>query len=152
MKSLTIKLYNDEDCKYLDNMINACGIIYNTAITIIQDEYKKDGKLMKKNDLQKILKDMRNSEEHSFWQMVGSQAVQDITDRIYRSYNRFFKDRKNGIKTSPPKRKKVKKYKSVTYKQAGYKFLPGAESESLAASSDTGIPMMASLRLLKSTQ
>ena len=114
MKSLTVKLYNDEDCKYLNDMINVGGIIYNTAITIIQDEYKKDGKLMKKNDLQKILKDMRNSEEHSFWQMVGSQAVQDITDRIYRSYNRFFKDRKNGIKTSPPKRKKVKKYKSVT--------------------------------------
>ena len=125
MKSLTVKLYNDEDCKYLNDMINVGGIIYNTAITIIQDEYKKDGRLMKKNDLQKILKDMRNSEEHSFWQMVGSQAVQDITDRIYRSYNRFFKDKKNGIKTSPPKRKKVKKYKSVTYKQAGYKFLPG---------------------------
>ena len=82
---------------------------------------------MKKVDLQKILKDMRNSEENSFWQMVGSQAVQDITDRIYRSYNKFFSDKKKGIKTSPPKRKKVRKYKSVTYKQSGYKFIPGGK-------------------------
>ena len=59
--------------------------------------------------------------------MVGSQAVQNITDMIYRSYAKFFTDRKNGIKTSPPKRKKVKKYKSVTYKRAGYKFLPGGK-------------------------
>ena len=124
MRTLTVKLYNDEDCKYLNDMINVGGIIYNTALTIIQDEYKKEGKLMRKNDLQKILKDIRNSEENSFWQMVGSQAVQDITDRIYRSYNRFLKDREKGIRTSPPKRKKVKKYKSVTYKQSGYKFLP----------------------------
>ena len=127
MMTLTVKLYNDEDCKYLDDMINVGGIIYNTALTIIQDEYKKDGKLMKKHELQKILKDIRNSEENSFWQMVGSQAVQDITDRIYRSYNRFFKDKENGIKTSPPKRKKVRKYKSITYKQAGYRFLPDSK-------------------------
>lgn len=127
MKTLTVKMYNNEDCKRFNNMIDVGGIIYNTALTIIQDHYKAEGKLMKKKDLQKILKDIRNSEENSFWQMVGSQAVQDVTDRIYRSYNKFFKDKKKGIKTSPPKRKKVKKYKSVTYKQSGYKFLPGGK-------------------------
>ena len=47
--------------------------------------------------------------------------------RIYRSYNRFLKDREKGIKTTPPKRKKVRKYKSITYKQAGYRFLPDSK-------------------------
>ena len=79
MRTLTVKLYNDEDCKHLNDMINVGSIIYNTALTIIQDEYKKEGKLMRKYELQKILKDIRNSEENGFWQMVGSQAVQDIT-------------------------------------------------------------------------
>lgn len=55
MKTLTVKLYNDEDCKRFNNMIDVGGIIYNTVLTIIQDNYKKDGKLMGKGDLQKIL-------------------------------------------------------------------------------------------------
>ena len=44
---------------------------------------------MAKTKLQTILKDMRNSPDNSHWRLVGSQAVQDITDRIYRSYKLF---------------------------------------------------------------
>lgn len=127
MKTLSVKLYNSDKLGFLDDMIDIAGIIYNTALTIIHDSYKEQGVLIKKHDLQKILKEKRNSEENIFWKKVGSQAVQDITDRIYRSYNRFFKDIRKGIKTSAPKRKKVKKYKSVTYKQSGYKFLAGGK-------------------------
>ena len=72
MRTLTVKLYNDEDCKYLNNMINVGGIIYNTALTIIQDEYKKEGKLMRKNDLQKILKDIRKASKELSRKEEGS--------------------------------------------------------------------------------
>ena len=37
MQTLTVKLYNSDDFGYLDDMINIAGIIYNTALTIIQD-------------------------------------------------------------------------------------------------------------------
>ncbi|HEY9804583.1 MAG TPA: transposase [Leptolyngbyaceae cyanobacterium] len=57
------------------------------------------------------------------WQTVGSQAVQDICQRIERAYQLFFKHNKKGVR--PPGFKKVKKYKSFTLKQAGYKFLGG---------------------------
>jgi putative transposase len=60
---------------------------------------------------------------NSFWQLVGSQAVQDICQRIEKAYQRFFKDHRKGVR--PPGFKKVKKYKSFTLKQAGYKFLAG---------------------------
>ena len=50
---------------------------------------------------------------------------QSLTDRIYRAYRLFFTNREKGVKCSPPRRRKVKKYKSVTYKQAGYRFLTG---------------------------
>jgi putative transposase len=55
-----------------------------------------------------------------FWQLVGSQAVQDICQRIEKAYQLFFKHSKKGVR--PPGFKKVKKYKSFTLKQAGYKF------------------------------
>jgi putative transposase len=55
------------------------------------------------------------------WQQVGSQAVQDICQRIDKAYKLFFKEFKKG--TKPPSFKKTRKYKSFTLKQAGYKFL-----------------------------
>ena len=58
-----------------------------------------------------------------FWQLVGSQAVQDICQRIEKAYQLFFKHHKKGVR--PPGFKKVRKYKSFTLKQAGYKFLDG---------------------------
>lgn len=58
-----------------------------------------------------------------FWQQVGSQAVQDICQRIEKAYQLFFKHHKKGVR--PPNFKKVKRYKSFTLKQAGYKFLGG---------------------------
>jgi putative transposase len=58
-----------------------------------------------------------------FWQSVGSQAVQDICQRIDKAYQLFFKHNKKGVR--PPGFKKVKKYKSFTLKQTGYKFLGG---------------------------
>ncbi len=58
-----------------------------------------------------------------FWQELGSQAVQDICQRISIAYQLFFKHHKKGVR--PPNFKKVRKYKSFTLKQAGYKFLGG---------------------------
>ena len=58
-----------------------------------------------------------------YWQQVGSQACQDICQRIDKAYKLFFKQFKRG--TRPPSFKKTRKYKSFTLKQAGYKFLSG---------------------------
>jgi putative transposase len=71
--------------------------------------------------LQKHIAKLRK--RNPFWQLVGSQAVQDICQRIEKAYQLFFKHHKKGVR--PPGFKKVKKYKSFTLKQAGYKFLGG---------------------------
>ncbi len=59
------------------------------------------------------------------WKSLGySQAIQEVTDRIYKSYQAFFascKKRSGSKKTSPPKFKPFRKYKSFTLKQAGWK-------------------------------
>lgn len=71
--------------------------------------------------LQAHIAKLRN--RNPFWQLVGSQAVQDICQRIEQAYQLFFKRHNKGVR--PPGFKKVKKYKSFTLKQAGYKFLSG---------------------------
>lgn len=79
------------------------------------------GKHLKCVKLQTHIAKLRKRKE--FWQSVGSQAVQDICQRIEKAYQLFFKHNKKGVR--PPGFKKVKKYKSFTLKQAGYKFLGG---------------------------
>ena len=93
MRTLTVKLYNSDDFGYLSDMINIAGIIYNTALTIIEDHYTETGKLLDKYELQKQLRGLRNANENRHWRHVGSQAVQEITDRIYRAYRLFFSKR-----------------------------------------------------------
>ena len=79
------------------------------------------GKHLNCAQLQAHIAKLRQRKE--FWQLVGSQAVQDICQRIEKAYQLFFKHHKKGVR--PPNFKKVKKYKSFTLKQAGYKFLGG---------------------------
>lgn len=62
-----------------------------------------------------------------YWKEVGSQAIQDITDRLARSYEKFFQERKLKRKVSPPRYKKREAYRSITLKQAGYNLLEGGK-------------------------
>ena len=121
MKTLKFKLYSHKRNRYLKQTINAAGVIYNHCIALHRRYYRMWGKHLPSRQLQKHIASLRK--RNPFWQLVGSQAVQDICQRIDKAYQLFFKHHKKGVK--PPSFKKVKKYKSFTLKQAGYKFLGG---------------------------
>ncbi len=121
MKTLKFKLYNHKRNRYLKRSINAAGVIYNHCIALHRRYYQMWGKHLSCAKLQSHIAKLRN--RNPFWQSVGSQAVQDICQRIEKAYQLFFKHNKKGVR--PPGFKKVKKYKSFTLKQAGYKFLGG---------------------------
>ncbi len=94
-------------------------MIYNHCIALHKRYYRMWGKYLNCAKLQSHIAKLRKRKD--FWQLVGSQAVQDICQRIEKAYQLFFKHHKKGVR--PPGFKKVKKYKSFTLKQAGYKFL-----------------------------
>lgn len=121
MKTLKFKLYEHKRNRYLKRSINAAGVIWNHAIALHKRYYRMWGKHLNCAKLQKHIAKLRKRKP--CWQWVGSQAVQDICQRIEKAYQLFFKHRDKGVK--PPGFKKVKKYKSFTLKQAGYKFLGG---------------------------
>lgn len=121
MKTLKFKLYQHKRNRYLKRSINAAGVIYNHCIALHKRYYRMWGKHLNCSRLQKHIAQLRK--RNPFWQLVGSQAVQDICQRIDKAYQLFFKHHKKGVR--PPGFKKVKKYKSFTLKQAGYKFLSG---------------------------
>ncbi|MCC3409838.1 MAG: transposase [Microcoleus sp. PH2017_10_PVI_O_A] len=121
MKTLKFKLYQSSRNKHLKRSINAAGVIYNHCISLHKRYYRMWGKHLNCSKLQSHIAKQRKRK--AFWQLVGSQAVQDICQRISIAYQLFFKHHKKGVR--PPGFKKVRRYKSFTLKQAGYKFLGG---------------------------
>ena len=81
------------------------------------------GKMLSQSVLKKHLTKLRKLEKFSYLQVIPSQSIQDVVERIDKAYKLFFRNLKHNIKTAPPSFKKVKKYKSFTLKQAGYKIL-----------------------------
>ena len=121
MKTLKFKLYQSKRNKHLKRSINAAGVIYNHCIALHKRYYRMWGKHLNCAKLQAHIAKLRK--RNPFWKLVGSQAVQDICQRIEKAYQLFFKHHKKGVR--PPNFKKVRRYKSFTLKQAGYKFLGG---------------------------
>ncbi len=65
-----------------------------------------------------LLTKLKKIGKFSYFKEVGSQAIQDITQRIDRACKLFFRNLKHKIRTAPPSFKKIRKYKSFTLKQA----------------------------------
>lgn len=120
-KTYKFKLYNQKQTKYLDRMIDICGEIYNHCIRECKLYYQFEGRLLNKFALTNQIAKLKKQEKFKHWNLVPSQAIQDIPSRIDKSYKLFFRNLKAGVKTSPPKFKKVKKYSSFTTFQCGFK-------------------------------
>lgn len=121
MKTFCFKLYRAKRNKKFNRQINVAGLIWNHCLALHRRYYKLFGKYLNKFVLQKHLTKLKRIEKFSYLKKIGSQAVQDVADRIDRAYQQFFSKIKQKIKWSPPKFKKVRRYKSFTLKQAGWK-------------------------------
>lgn len=125
VKTYKFKMYRSKKNKALHQQINIAGLIYNHCIVLHRKYYKLAGKSLNKFVLMKHLTKLKKLERYTHWSLVGSQAIQDIVDRIDKAYSLFFGNLKRKVRTSPPSFKKVKKYSSFTLKQAGWKLLDG---------------------------
>lgn len=121
MRTYCFKLYRSHRNRKLHNQINAAGLIYNHCIALHKRYYRLFSTSLNMYHLQKHLTKLKKLPKFSYLKEIGSQAVQDITQRIDRAYKLFFRNLKYNIRTAPPSFKKVKKYKSFTLKQAGWK-------------------------------
>lgn len=117
VKTYKFKLYSSKRNRKLHRQINAAGLTYNHCVALCKRYYRLYGVGLKKARLQKHLTKLNKLPKFSYLKEFGSQAVQNITDRIESGYQKFFcKENKR-----PPKCRKVRKAKSFTLKQAGWK-------------------------------
>jgi putative transposase len=123
MKSYIFKIYRSKSNKYLSGKVNLAGSIYNHLIALHRRHYKLFGTSIGIAKIQRHITRLKKTSRFAYWNNIGSQAIQDIAQRIERAYNLFYRNLKHGIKCAPPGFKKVRKYRSFTLKQAGYKLL-----------------------------
>ena len=121
MKTFCFKLYRSDRNSKLHSQINVAGLIYNHCIALHKRYYKIFHKTLNTNKLKVHLTKLKKISKFSYLLKIGSQAVQDVAERIGRAYKLFFKNIKRKIRSSPPNFKKVKHYKSFTLKQSGWK-------------------------------
>lgn len=120
------RLYTSKRDKRLHQQINVAGLVWNHALALQKRYYRLTGKYIPDSRMKAHISRLRMKiERYGFWRQLGSQAVQDVLERVDKAYRRFF-DR---IAKRPPKFKTVKRYSSFTLKQAGWKLVTYNESQ-----------------------
>jgi putative transposase len=126
MITYTFKLYSAKKNKNLNKKIDLAGTIYNHLIALHRRYYRMFNKGISVTRIQLHITKLKKTKRYAFWNNLGSQAIQDIAQRIDRAYTLFFNNLKSASqRTSPPSFKKLRRYHSFTLKQAGYKILEG---------------------------
>ena len=123
MRTYKYKLYNSDKNKYLGEQIDIAASVWNHTVALQRKYYKLFGKYASVSKIQKHYTKLKKAEKYRYWEGLGSQAIQEVVQRVDRSYQAFFdyKQKKTNLRKSPPKFKKRDRYSSFTLKQAGYK-------------------------------
>jgi len=131
VKAFKFKIYQSKKNNYLVSRIFVAASIWNHCIALHKQYYRLYGKHLNVYQLQKHITKLKKLPKYSHFNQLGSQAIQEVAQRIDKSYKLFFsnlltrKTNKTKRFISPPNFKKSRKYKSFTLKQAGYSFLGG---------------------------
>ena len=121
-RTYSYKLYATDRTKYLDGLVDISCQIWNHCLALQRRYYKLTGKYIPANRMKLHITRLKRLPKYSHWRALGSQAAQDVVERLDRSYQSFFQwcKTKSGGRKSPPKFRKHKKYRSFTLKQAGW--------------------------------
>ena len=125
MLTYKYKLFNAKRNKHLGYQIDIAAAVWNHTIALQRRYYKAMGKYASANRIKKLYTKLKKLPRFAFWKELGSQAIQDVVERVDRSYKAFFsyKCGETSQKRGRPGFRKRSKYKSFTLKRAGYKLL-----------------------------
>ena len=112
------KLYKTSKQRKLHQQVNIACWVYNHCIALHKRYYRLYKRGLTSYKLKLHLTKLKKRKPWLY--SLGSQAIQDVVERIDKAYKLFFSNLKRGVKTAPPGFRGKKKYKSFTLKQAGW--------------------------------
>ncbi len=110
MISYKYNIYRSKKTKHLNKMLGECCFVWNHALSLQKRYYRMSGKYISIGRMQKhFAKRIKRN-------LLHSQTVQEILERLDESYSRFFKKRSK----RPPKFKRFDRFNSFVFKQGGF--------------------------------
>lgn len=109
VKTYKYKLYNSKKNRYLVRQIELASEIWNFCIAMRRMYYLVYGKKLKANDLKKYIAKIGKRRKWAHWHNLGSQAIQDVVERVDRAYKAYFDNKKK----AHPKRSPYQNSRSV---------------------------------------
>lgn len=110
MISYKYNIYRSKKTKHLNKMLGECCFVWNHALSLQKRYYRMSGKYISIGRMQKhFAKRIKRN-------LLHSQIVQEILERLDESYSRFFKKRSK----RPPKFKRFDRFNSFVFKQGGF--------------------------------
>lgn len=123
--SYKFRMYSGSKCHRLAAMVTWSTRIWNHCVAFQKTYYRLFRKHCNKFTLMKHIANLRNRREE--WQVVGSQCVQAVVEKLDLTYQAFFKwiKRRTGPKRGAPKFKRSSGRGHVVFKQCGWAYLGG---------------------------
>ena len=123
MKTYKFKMYSNHGNRELHKTIDSHAQVWNHFVALCRRYYAIYGTYPGKKALMQHLTKLKRLPPYTHWNLLPSQSLQDVIQRIDKGYLKFFADLKAGRKTGRPRFKARKIYKSFTLTQAGWKLL-----------------------------
>ena len=120
-RTYKFKIYNSKRSRKLERLLYTACSVYNHCIALQKRYYRLFRKNVSAFTMSRHLAKLKKLPRFAFWKELNSQTVQDISERVWRSYKSFFSNHKTNKRMRPPRFCKRDNYKSFTYKQTGYK-------------------------------
>ena len=91
-KTYKYRLYQHDQLQWLNQQMNVAGLIWNHAVALQKRYYRLTGKYIQQGDLKNHMAFLRmHTQRFGFWKALGSQAVQEVLERLDAGYQCFFK-------------------------------------------------------------
>ena len=111
MISFEYNIYRSKNTVWIDRMLSECCFVWNHALALQKRYYRMYGKFISLGEIKKhFAKRIKRN-------LLHSQTVQEVLERLDNSYKRFFKR----ISKRPPKFKRREEFSSFLFKQGGFK-------------------------------
>ena len=123
MKTYKFKMYSNHGNRELHRTIDSHAHVWNHFVALCRRYYAIYSKYPGKKALMRHLTKLKQLPRYAHWNLLPSQSLQDVIDRLDKAYTKMFADSQSGKRSGLPRFKKRFRYKSYTLKQAGWKLL-----------------------------
>lgn len=110
------KIYNSNRNRKAEQLFGIACWVYNHCIALHKRYYSLYGKHLSANTLKVHLTKLKKQPKYKDWNLLSSQSIQQIAEKIDLGYKKFFKKQ---AKRQPTFRSR-RKYNSITFKNTGW--------------------------------